>query len=337
MSKKYKKYVYQKSAIIIGSILVALFFLIYIAMLVVINTNDLNATLLSSLTLIKEISLVGFTVFGSTLVASLFIDVKNKNKQYITTIANEIIADPRFVSILDEESINSLNQAILGGNKARQEMLSFLFNNIKSEKYYFTDCNLDIKCRNVGDKIEKTIIKRMTMFSFDKKTSLDNYKLVGIAGKENYESSNNFQIKYIKINGNKIDSSEFKITYEKVEMDLYGLLHNKYQYRCRCFLINPLNLSSSKATTIEMEYVSFVSKDDLKYVSRVTAPCKKFEINFVMENTETYEYDVSGTAFGFMDNNLRFPNISQNIFKAKFDDWTFKDDGVSINIIEHKK
>ena len=336
--KKYRRYTFQKSAIILGIIICFVFLGTLIAMIVVLSLKIIDQSLVGVFELIKEISLIGFSVFGSSLISSLFIERRNKNKEYASMIANDVISDETFLANLSEENEKKIKEKILGESYTRGEMVDSFIDHIKDEDFYFSKCTLDINCKIINGKIHKTIIRKMEILSLEKTCTKKEFKLIGVAGEEDYKNNKDLlKIKYIKINGKELSEKDYRKICEDVEANQYGFLHNKYAYKCRCVLCDELTLNCKKPVIIELEYETIVSSLDTKYVSRITAPCKHFSIEFVMENTNENKYNVSGTAFGFMDNGIKQPNNQPNTFKAIFDHWTYKDDGVVIFIKEEKE
>lgn len=94
-------------------------------------------------------------------------------------------------------------------------------------------------------------------------------------------------------------------------------------------MVHPLKLSSDKPVSIALEYETIVSNDDC-FINRLPGPCKKYHLSFEIINSKKVSYDISGSAFGFMDRGDRIPNIGDNRLVIDFDSWSFKDDGVSL-------
>lgn len=327
MGMKYRKYSVQKSALILGSVLSFVFLGIFILCLF-LRSNESDDSVSNIYFIIQEISIVSFTIFGGSVLSALFIDRRNKNTEYISQTINEVVKDPLFLKSLDQTTTTNILDAIYGENSQRKNAVNEFVERLKNEEYYMDNCSLDINCKVENGYFKKTIVKKLVVRSFKKNHKEKIYKLISVIGKNNYESDKFLKINYVKLNGKDITKKIVK-NFEKVQQDQYIYLHNNYKYRCIYFIKN-LNLHSDKETSIELEYESITDLDDLKYVTRITGPCKAFSIKYVCENDENNNYEVSGTAFGFMDNGCKTTNIVKNIFSVEFQHWTYKDDGVVI-------
>lgn len=335
--KKFKKFLINKSSIILGLILGIIFLVIFIICLLLTELLNLEHEVFVCLSILKEISIIGFTVFTSTLITALFIEVKNKNNEYISTIANEVITDPSIVHILKEEPKMNLWKHLADDSEIKQDMFDSFIKNIKNEKYYFECCDIDVRCKIEKNRIEKTIVRNMSICSFEKNIKLQNFKILGVVGEEDYNdpnSKNKIIISRISVGNITLKPNEYQIQCEKVENSNADLKRNNYLYRLQC-IIPEITLKSNEPVVICAEYSSIVGIDDLVYVSRATAPCKKYAISFALENKTKDNYVINGSAFGFMDNNMgNKHNNSSLSYNAYFDHWVYKHDGVSIYIIK---
>ena len=335
--KKYKKYNVNLKVLIPNIIIVVLLFVSFLVFLSITNIqtiDSLGAKTYNMLVLLKEASIVGLTIFGGSIISILIIEIGSKNNEHFSNIVNDVVCDPRVLEIMSDKNKKILSKNLLGLQYDSQtEMIESVINKLNEFDYYYEESNVSVTCEVSGDTCKKLIQKHLKLKSFSRSFTVEKYRIVASSTKEN--DSDFLKIKSIKLNRVKLDeNSEYSIRDEIVTEDEKNALKQGYKRRYICELIKPLELNDEKAVILEIEYETNVKKD-FSFTSRLPCPCKKYIFSFCLLS-KNKQFEISGSAFGFMDRGDYAPNIYPNSLNFKFDSWCFKDDGVSLSYKEKK-
>lgn len=329
---KYNKYVISHKIFVVNIILVIIFFVVFLFFLLFTNSDffsSIDAEIRATSIILKEASLVGLTIFASSIISSSILERTSKNNEYFTDTLNEFVCDPRILGALNDTNRKYLKASLLDLKHTSQvDMMESIITKLKEFDYYYEECSLEVSCTICQDRCEKKFTKKLKVRSFDDSFEIPNYRLYSSVTKE---TNNDFlTIKWIKIDGKALSKkADYLIKKEPIKSEEKMSLKKGYNIRFICELVHPLKLSSDKPVSIVLEYETSVSNDDC-FINRLPGPCKKYHLSFEIINSKKVSYDISGSAFGFMDRGDRIPNIGDNRLVIDFDSWSFKDDGVSL-------
>ncbi|MCQ2815132.1 MAG: hypothetical protein MJ227_02435 [Bacilli bacterium] len=332
--QKFRKYSLNKIGFVLSSIIFGLMLVLFVTMLVITSINEkdkIGIGLFDTLLIIKELSLICLTIFGGALISAFLIERRNKNNEYVTTIANEVVCDNNFLKYLSDENRDLLKSRLSGFSYDSQaEIAKCICDKLSVFKYYYDECSVDVLCDVKKEFIEKTITKTTKIKSFSKTHKISNYRLLSSSFKKGSETCGLTVINIVVDGRSLIENVDFVIKTESITSNEKVLLRNGYNTRCFCELVNDLILKSDKITEITVEYRTTV-KDDAYFTNRLSGPCKKYYLKFAISDNKKSNYDICGSAFGFMESGERTPNQEQNHFEIKINSWCFKDDGVSLS------
>lgn len=284
----------------------------------------------------SEISLVIFSVIASSAVSAVIIEKRNSNELIKEVFVDDFFATEEFIDLMDEKQQKTLLCALerelnFDGNTQKSEMYVTILEKlnksvINEEKLYYDNYYLDIKCDVKENHIEKTIIKKYELKPMVSSLDLDSYLLLSATLKQ-VAGFNSISITRLKINNEEIDVNTLQS--EKKVPD--NSLHEKsgYNKRIEYKYNKPLHLTDYKPIEIELQYITRCPLNDLAYTCRMPYPCKNFSFKYSVENED---YQLSPTAFGFIDDAKNSPNHSNDRKNVtiNFNNWIFPLDGVCV-------
>ena len=311
---KIKKYKVNKTVFILTIILAAVFFITFLVFLILTNSElskMMDIALYNSLIVLKEASLILFTLFTSSIISSCILEKANKNNEYFLDTLNEFVCDPRIIDALSESNQKTLKTSMFGfDNISQTEMIESIIDKLKDFDYYYEDCRLDISCDISNSVCKKRFSKVFEVRSFSDSFEIKNLRLYSSITKES--SVDFLKIDYIKIDGNDLKpDTDYILRNEIIKPEERTSFKKGYKYRFICELKHPLKLSNNKSKTITLVYETCVTNDDC-FINRLPGPCKKYHLSFAIENAKKGQYDINGSAFGFMDRGDRVPSIQEN-------------------------
>lgn len=304
------------------------------------NSSTLELKQIAKLNTLKDVILVFISLILSSFLSALFIDIKNKNKMLDEWMANDIISSDKIIDSLVSESKDNLlskleSEKYFNSNAIFSDMYSSVRNTLieENEFYYYNRAEYIVTCDIQKEYIEKTIKKVMRIYAVEDKCVINNFPLarscVFDSGKYVV-----FTLNKISLNGKAVARDNYTVNKEQIESGSDSL-EDKCGYNSRTVVsMNKIHLNSKSPTDIIIEYTTRVPLNDTVYTARINAPCKEFELTFSVTDSNS-DYKVVGSPFGFVDCSQNTPNTNKDdLFRAKFKNWVFKNDGVCINIIK---
>ena len=304
------------------------------------NSSTLELKQIAKLNTLKDVILVFISLILSSFLSALFIDIKNKNKMLDEWMANDIISSDKIIDSLVPESKDNLlskleSEKYFNSNAIFSDMYSSVRNTLieENEFYYYNRAEYIVTCDIQKEYIEKTIKKVMRIYAVEDKCVINNFPLarscVFDSGKYVV-----FTLNKISLNGKAVARDNYTVNKEQIESGSDSL-EDKCGYNSRTVVsMNKIHLNSKSPTDIIIEYTTRVPLNDTVYTARINAPCKEFELTFSVTDSNS-DYKVVGSPFGFVDCSQNTPNTNKDdLFRAKFKNWVFKNDGVCINIIK---
>lgn len=305
------------------------------------NSSTLELKQIAKLNTLKDVILVFISLILSSFLSALFIDIKNKNKMLDEWMANDIISSDKIIDSLVPESKDNLlskleSEKYFNSNAIFSDMYSSVRNTLieENEFYYYNRAEYIVTCDIQKEYIEKTIKKVMRIYAVEDKCVINNFPLarscVFDSGKYVV-----FTLNKISLNGKAVARDNYTVNKEQIESGSDSL-EDKCGYNSRTVVsMNKIHLNSKSPTDIIIEYTTRVPLNDTVYTARINAPCKEFELTFSVTDSNS-DYKVVGSPFGFVDCSQNTPNTNKDdLFRAKFKNWVFKNDGVCINIIKN--
>ena len=331
-SHKFRKYKINTISMVFSLMMFGLFTILFVVFLILsikFNAVNVGEKVYSIFLIIKDMSLVGSTVFGSSIISTLLIDKKTKEFEYFSNVVNEIVCDKSIFNVLSDKNKQLLESQLYEcDNETQIEIIRDVVNKIKQFNYYYEECSVNVSCFISKKSCKKTISKELRIKSFDNSVKIDRYRIHSSATRENADSY--LSIKSISLDGKLLSRESYIIRREKINTEERVLMRNGYKSRFVCELIEPITFRSDRPTIIVVEYETVVSDDD-SFTNRLPGPCKNYRLSFGVTDEKHSKYDITGSAFGFMEKGLKTPNIEENRFEIKFDTWSFKDDGVTLS------
>lgn len=357
VSKILKKYKINRPEMIALIILSLILFAIYCFILYYENNFAISTMLqsqsentsssLHNLNIIntaKNCILVIFSIVLTSLLSALFIDTKSKNNIVSDLIVNDVFSNCEFYSILEKEHkqkvlVSLENDLYFSGKSVlnemyssiRQAMIEHIHDNI-----YLDNCSISIRCKILGDCIEKDVYKTVGIKSYDKSYRLVDYPIATRAYSESVLGEP-FSIKKLVINGEPIDIKK-SITIKPVAKESPLEAKNGYTTVNQFVYNKILDISNKKETKIQIHYYSRVPLNDKTYTCRMPYACKSLVFDFALvEEERKNNYRLNTVAFGFIDDAKNTPNISDDKLSTRvtFNNWIFPNDGVTVTICEN--
>lgn len=332
-NKNTSKYSINKKLLILIIALSILFLILYIGSVVLMSIDDFKAqtTILYVLTIIRDVSIIFFTIFGGTVISILVFEKKSKNAEYIDNMVEDVILCKGFVETLSNKNKKILAMKATGiDNTFQMKMINDIKDKLfeKNPKFYFSESEVEVCCEIKDAYIEKTIIKTVKLKSYAPICRINEFLLLQNTCKK-IDGKPNLEIDYVYVDDKLLSKKEIKIEETPVDKKEHVLINNGYETHFKCLYNKSIHLNNKQDTKISIKYITRVNKDDHQYTCRVSEHCKKFKLSFQINSAD--KYDIFGNGFGFMESADQSPNIKgTNIFYISFSDWIFKKDGVSI-------
>ncbi len=305
------------------------------------DTNILQKRLEEKVILctIKDILVVICTILGTNFLLSLLIQKKSQNDLYDEFLTEDLLQNKKFIESMPENNRKILLKYIekidyLGDNEIYSELISNVRDKIVNYKYkyYFETNNTSIICTILPDCIEKKITKTYEAKSFKKEELFDEFPFAQ-SSLEPIEGRRSIEITSLKINDEIKDVSKF-IDYKTKDSENIYHKNSNYTKKIIGFYKDPMKFYSDKTTKVEVVYTTYVPLRDRVYTTRLSAPCKKYDFRFRI-NDSTKQYILHSQAFGFQEDATKTPAGCQpNEISYTINDWTFPADGVFITFNE---
>lgn len=295
-----------------------------------------NKVILSTL---KDVCVVICSIFGANFLLSLLIQKKSQNDLYDEFITEDLLQNKKFIKSMPEDKRKILLKYIeeidfLGENKIYSELINNVREKIVNYEYfyYFEKNNTHVVCNILSDCIEKKITKTIEVKSFDEDVTFEEFPLAQ-STLEPIDGRDSIKITNLKIN-DKPQNVDDVVGYKKEDSD--NVYHKNINYKKRVvgFYKDDMIFYRDKITKIEVVYTTYVPLHDRVYTSRLSAPCKKYDFRFRI-NDSTKQYRLYSQAFGFQEDATKTPAGCQpNEIAYNINDWTFPADGVFITFGE---
>ena len=279
---------------------------------------------------------IAISVIFSSIVSAFILEKDDKNNQFLDSILNDIIAKNKMYKYLHKDTKKKLFRELESELYGREidAVKKDIINDIRKkiyqndDKYYYESCSYKVSCSIEEDYIEKEVNREIKLRSYQQTYNEKKYCVVASKLKRDSQFEG-FEVKYMSVNGQPLKKGKDYIELDETLDDSAWEKRNEYDTKHWCELKKPLKLQSNKDTTIIIKYITRVNKKDNVYICRVKNHCKRFSLDFDIKGPEKYK--ISSEAFGFLDNaGKTLPSSNGNQKSVKFDEWIFKEDGVSI-------
>ncbi len=280
-----------------------------------------------------NIAVVIISIVGTSIISTPLIEKKNDNNIYVDTIINDVLSDEKAIDLMSAENKEKMKRKLMNiKSKAQQDMTDYIHNALlkSPSDYYFEECSYIIECSVCDKYIEKKIVKKLNICSYEKNKKIKNFSFIRMYAGEDV-LDNILKVEDISVNKKSLTASQYELIVEDVTDDEVTMkksnYNKKYTYRYK----KALQLSDTTPTEVIINYTTRVSLHDKNMCCRVSEPCKKFSVDFSVLGSSTYDICISG--FGFMNDAIGTMNSMSNPNNVKmvFDKWIFKKDGVSIS------
>lgn len=277
--------------------------------------------------------------FWYKFIVKYIIQSKSQNDIYDEFISEDLLQNRKFLQSIGEEKRKLLLRSIekidfLGENEVYSELIDNVRDKIVGCQYqiYFTVHNTDIVCSISQGFIEKEIIRTMEIKSFGNNVTFEGFPIAQSTF-EVIDGIKGIEIQRLSINGEEKDLiNDLKYS----EKDSNKTYHKNISYNKMAgyYLKDDITFTHDKPTRIEVTYITRVPLSDTVYTSRLSAPCKKYDFRFRI-NDSNKKYKLYAQAFGFQENAAKNPASSRvNEVTYVMDTWTFPTDGVFISFSE---
>ena len=287
----------------------------------------------------KDISVIIATTFAVSLLIGLLIEKSSKEDFYVDLTRHTISSDT-FANRLTDYEKNLLCKSInkkfrCNNNNALYDIYSnfeerFVAQNF-AQDYYIEECKYDITCTITENFIEKHYTKTMYFKSYSNKHSL-NELILGQHRNKFYGDKPNFQLTSLKIGEKTLNDKEREKYIKKEPLETCEPLDAGHDYNNKfaCKYKKKIVLDDSKPTVVTYKYTTRTELSDEILTVRCSKPCKKFSVDFTVQNTD---YSVAAVAFGFIDTAKGSPETSnKQHISVEFRDWILPEDGVVLFI-----
>lgn len=280
----------------------------------------------------KDILLIFISIFGSTLISSLLIEVRKRNDYYADLLVNDVFSSPSFYNTLNDEYKQEMldnleNNIYFHSNPQIAEMYGSIKTKLQkcnTQQYFFEDLNYSVVCTVKDNRIIKDIIRTVKIRSYEDKCIVKHYMLMKYSTEKLKDNAN---LESVVINETPLEKDDILISNKPITDVMHKKLGYDTEYTYK--LKNPIVLSSQTDTVIIVKYRSVVPLSDNTYTCRVSVPCKKFSMQFIIK--ESPQYKLSAFAFGFWDCAVSTPNNdSATDVNIEFSDWIFEHDGAAV-------
>lgn len=202
--------------------------------------------------------------------------------------------------------------------------------------YYYKEFIISVNCTYEEDHLKKTFFKNITFAHIDpnKEIKLDHF-INSCFTLFSDEKKKIFELKKCIFDGENV-MDKIDVEYEDIKNDsnLDGKIYKK-----RVIVKSKSGelLKFKNKATLEMEYDTFVPKEDNNFTSRVNKPCQHYCVHF---NYNEEEATVNWEGFGFMEQGKRHRLLTRkerNGITIRFKDWILPGDGSVFMIVQKVK
>ena len=285
----------------------------------------------------KEASILIASVLITSLLSTFLIEMKEKNKLFLDIINGDLLTSEGLYRVLPEDKRELLldsmqNEMYFSNVIEKQNMHKSILKKLGvfPIDFYFESCRNVVKCKIKKDVIEKTIVKTIRLRSYNEPHTIKDYCFAKSAMRTIEGRDDIYEFVRAKIDGRPIPRRDILENKPYISEEISDIRANydcifSYTYK------KDINLCKDKSTLIEVEYKTVVPSNDLAFVCRTSRPCKNFEVEYTVIQSEL-PYKLAGYAFGFMDEAPKEAVDHQDTKRITFDEWIFENDGVIIYI-----
>ncbi len=284
---------------------------------------------------IKEVTLILFTILFTNLISNHFIETRSKNELYSKTIVEDVLNNPVFSESLSEsvqrQMLSCLEEQVYFKNRHQmREMFSSIRNKLAEIQiaYYYSECSYDVSYFINQDEniIEKEITRTICIRSYQNSLTLENLLVVKWGG---LCIPDNFRLNEIIVNHNQyLSEADWEI--DDAQNDSHDIICG-YTDSYKVTLKIPIQVFSDQDTTIQISYSTKTPLEDVLYSCRTNVPCKRFSVKCQLVDSPGYE--LLAAAYGFQDKSPRSIPHPPNI-NIVFTDWVFAEDGVTVVLVK---
>lgn len=330
----YEKYTLLLPGII--SILIAIIFFIWERNIIIEISRTNNLELEVNKNIINNIAIVTMTFGLGSIVLEFygFVD-------YMRRRIKDVIIEEDYLGMLSnsgrKELKRKLDRFIFFPN-LKEISNDSLYHVIERDitdslqDYFYKEYILSVNCTYEEECLKKTIFKTVTFGHIDpnKEVKLD-YMFDSCFTLFENVNKDVFVLKKCIFEGENV-TNKIKLSFEDIKHDSH--LDNKiYQKRV---IVKSEGLTFKNKAMLELEYETFVPKNDLNFTSRVNKPCQHYCVHF---NYNENEADVYWQGFGFMEQGKQSRLLTRkerNGITIRFKDWILPGDGSVFFIVPKK-
>ncbi len=287
----------------------------------------------------KSIVVVLTSIVGTTLVTGFLIEKKSRNEIFTEALLDELAFSPENHERSRKKLLALLERDFyFAGNEKKREVYQSIIKRSSTalQHIYSTDTHNVIHCTIYPDRIEKEIIREISLRSYEETWEEKGFKLAEQVVKP-FSGRSTLNIEEVSIDEEIKSSDDYEIVESPVST---GGLDEKNEYSIRRVYRykKPLYLSNKKDTKIVVKCKTTVPPDDFMYCVRMQRPCKSYQLEFHVKDSQGRDCCLSAHAFGFCEDAINTPNMSDPSYvSVRFRDWIFYKDGVCISFYPKKK
>lgn len=297
---------------------------------------------------ISDVMVVITSILGTNLLLSVLVEKRSKNNLVTEFLVNEMLASESvYFNLSDENQKTILDnielRRVFENNKIAYNMHKYMIDKVKNDlkNYYFAECEYVVVVDAKDEYFEKVLTHTIELKTYEPNTTIKEFSLAKINMKS-IEGMPNFEIKDVQIDGVPVkiepDGNGKFTKNSEVQLKVVpngNKLDNKngYDTTVQYYLKKKLHCKNDESIKIVSNFITRCPMDDIVTTFRASVPCKKFSVNYTINQEQNYK--LGGSAFGFLDASTAFQNSHKpNIMRFGFNNWIFTDDGVSITIIK---
>lgn len=280
----------------------------------------------------QNIVMIFISVLGAAFLSTILIEINNNNNVTLDAILNDVVASEKTMQILSPAHKRELTNKLLGIDASpKGEFMNYIIESLQKEEgtFYYEECIAIVDCKIEGDKITKSINRCFKILSYEKKKKLEHHNFLVITGGE--EQGVDLIVDSILVNNVEWHKEDYEFISEDVSTENSIMQKSHYRKRKICRAKKDIVLNCDTPTELVVNYTTIVPLNDTHYSFRVSAPCKKYKLDFQISGETDCELNTN--AFGFMDDANKASNIVKNDNRVivEFSNWIFKRDGAVIS------
>lgn len=295
--------------------------------------------------IIKEFCMIITSILISSIFTMFIVEKKHKNEIYTSAVYDFFDETHCKVDVSDLQKTNveiykQLNEKCIPNDLVEHVLTKICY---AKEPFYYTKYEVTVNCTIKSNCIEKVILETINLRSYS-----DSYKFDSVENPYNiaemlYKSDKKIKLKKPLVI-NKFQVGNAGESADDIDIKDINLIKRNYKNNVdRQFGYNKLlsaqspvdiEISNAEDTQISISYTTYVPLSDKIFTFRIPCACKEFKFDFRL-NDDYGMYRINGNAFGFFDTANGTVNEDNNHHLTfRFNDWSFKENGVVVNITE---